>query len=242
MKKNDREEGVLPGLLWSSDEELFRIIRKELYTAVIGDIMDRMGLLHQFLPPQIQPLERSMFVAGRAMTVLEADVCDDVLKAGRNEVLKKPFGLMLDALDDLKPDEVYICAGASPSYALWGELMSTRASVLGAAGAVVNGYSRDTKGMLAVALPVFSYGSYAQDQAPRGKVIDFRVPLKMGEVLVNPGDVVVGDMDGVCIVPAYAVKEVFRLAIEKARGEKIVQTKIREGMSAKKAFETYGIM
>ena len=176
------------------------------------------------------------------MTVLEADVCDDVQKAGRNEVLKKPFGLMLDALDDLKPDEVYICAGASPSYALWGELMSTRASVLGAAGAVVNGYSRDTKGMLAVALPVFSYGSYAQDQAPRGKVIDFRVPLKMGEVLVNPGDVVVGDMDGVCIVPAYAVKEVFRLAIEKARGEKIVQVKIREGMSAREAFETYGIM
>jgi regulator of RNase E activity RraA len=120
--------------------------------------------------------------------------------------------------------------------------MSTRASVLGAAGAVVNGYSRDTKGILAVDLPVFSYGSYAQDQAPRGKVIDFRVPLKMGEVLVNPGDVVVGDMDGVCIVPAGAVKEVFRLAIEKARGEKIVQAKIREGMSAREAFETYGIM
>jgi regulator of RNase E activity RraA len=93
-----------------------------------------------------------------------------------------------------------------------------------------------------VGLPVFSYGNYAQDQAPRGKVIDFRVPLKMGEVLVNPGDVVVGDVDGVCIVPADAVREVFSLAIEKARGEKFVQVKIREGMSAQEAFAAYGIM
>ena len=242
MNKNDGRGATAPGSLWKSDEELFQIARKELYTAVIGDIMDKMGLLHQFLQPQIQPLEMGMFVVGRAMTVLEADMCADVDGVGHNAVLKKPFGLMLHALDDLKPDEVYVCAGASPTYALWGELMSTRASILGAAGAVVNGYSRDTRGMLAVGLPVFSYGNYAQDQAPRGKVIDFRVPLKMGEVLVNPGDVVVGDVDGVCIVPSGAVREVFSLAIEKARGEKFVQVKIREGMSAQEAFAAYGIM
>ncbi len=227
---------------WTSDRELFGIIRKELYTAVIGDIMDKMGLLHQFLPPQIRPLDKGMIIAGRAMTVLEADVCEDPAELGTNPVLRKPFGLMLQALDDLKPDEVYVCSGASPSYALWGELMATRAKMLGAAGAVVNGYSRDTRGILTLGFPVFSYGSYAQDQAPRGKVIDFRVPLKMGEVLVNPGDIVIGDMDGVCIVPANAETEVFRLAIEKARGEKIVQVRIEEGMSARQAFETYGIM
>ena len=149
---------------------------------------------------------------------------------------------MLEGWDDLKKNEFYICAGASPSYPLWGELMSTRAMKLGAAGAVVDGYSRDTTGILELNFPTFSYGRYAQHQAPRGKVTDFRVPLNIRGVNVNSGDIVVGDIDGVCIVPREIEEEVFTKAIEKARGEKMVQQKIQEGMSAKEAFETYGIM
>jgi len=225
---------------WNNDDELFHIVRKELYTAVVGDIMDKLGFLHQFLPPQIKPLRDDYFVVGRAMPVLEADVLNET--SDHNPVLNKPFGLMLEALDDLKKNEVYICTGSSPRYALWGELMSTRAMKLGAAGTVVDGYSRDTRGILELGFPTFSYGRYAQDQAPRGKVIDFRVPLEIKGVRVNPGDIVLGDIDGVCIVPKEAEKEVFRLAIEKARGEKMVQKKIEEGMSAKEAFEKYGIM
>ncbi|WP_316847825.1 RraA family protein [Pedobacter psychrodurus] len=227
---------------WQNDDELFDKIKTELYTAVIGDIMDKMGLLHQFLPPQIQPLHTDMFVAGRAMTVLEADVLECGKYESSNPILKKPFGLMLEALDDLKKNEVYICTGASPDYALWGELMSTRAQILGAAGAVVDGYSRDTKGILHLNFPSFSYGNYAQDQAPRGKVIDFRVPISIKGVSVNPGDIVVGDIDGVCIVPKQHEVEVITRALEKARGEKMVQKKILEGMSAKEAFDKYGIM
>lgn len=226
--------------LWDTDDELFHIIRKELYTAVVGDIMDKLGLLHQFLPPQIRPLNDSAFVIGRAMPVLEADVFG--AEGNENPVLNKPFGLMLEALDDLKKNEVYICTGASPKYALWGELMSTRAKKLGAAGAVVDGYSRDTHGILRIDFPTFSYGRYAQDQAPRGKVIDFRVPLEIKGVRIYPGDIVLGDIDGVCIVPKEVEEEVFRLAIEKATGEKMVQKKIEEGMRAKEAFDTYGII
>ena len=225
---------------WKNDVELFSIVRNELYTAVVGDIMDKMGLLHQFLPPQIKPLRDNWFVVGRAMTVLEADVFDD--DGNRNPVLKKPFGLMLEALDDLKTNEVYICTGASPTYALWGELMSARAKKLGAVGAIVNGYSRDTHGILKIDFPTFSYGRYAQDQAPRGKVIDFRVPLEIEGTRIHSGDIVLGDIDGVCIVPKEAEEEVFCLALEKAKGERMVQKKIEEGMSAKEAFETYGIM
>lgn len=225
---------------WKNDDELFDIVRNELYTAVVGDIMDKMGLLNQFLPPQIQPLRDDMFVVGRAMTVLEADVVSD--SSSNNPVLNRPFGLMLEALDDLKKNEVYVCTGSSPSYALWGELMATRAQILGAAGAVVDGYSRDTKGILELNFPSFSYGRYAQDQAPRGKVIDFRVPIEMKGVRINPGDIILGDIDGVCVVPKESEEEVFRLAIEKARGEKMVQKKIQEGMSTVDAFAKFGIM
>ena len=149
---------------------------------------------------------------------------------------------MLQALDDLRPDEVYVCTGASPEYALWGELMSTRAITLGAAGAVVDGYSRDTRGILQLGFPTFSYGGYAQDQGPRGKVIDFRVPLEIGGVRLEPGDLLFGDLDGVCIIPRAAEEEVVRKALEKAREESVLERALREGMSATEAFARYGIM
>jgi regulator of RNase E activity RraA len=183
-----------------------------------------------------------MVTVGRAMTVLEADVFTDACPGSANPLLSKPFGLMLEALDDLKTNEIYICTGASPTYALWGELMATRAMKLGAVGAVVDGYSRDTTGILEMNFPTFSHGRYAQDQAPRGKVIDFRVPLEIGGVRVNPGDIVFGDIDGVCIVPREAEQEVIALSLEKARGEKLVRKAIEEGMSARAAFDQFGIM
>lgn len=226
---------------WKDDAELFALARRDLFTAVVGDIMDQMGLVHQFLPPQIRPLHPEMVVIGPAMTVLSADVTitnDD----GRNELPRKPFGLMLEALDDLSPHEVYLVSGASPCYALWGELMSTRAKLLGAAGAVMNGYSRDTRGILACGFPTFSWGPYAQDQAPRGQVLDFRVPLDIGQTRIEPGDIVFGDVDGVCIVPAESCDDVFRQAFEKVRGENQVRTALRAGMTAVEAFKQYGIL
>ena len=120
--------------------------------------------------------------------------------------------------------------------------MSTRAMALGAAGAVVNGYSRDTKGILELNFPTFSYGRYAQDQAPRGKVIDFRIPIEIEGVRINPGDIIVGDWDGVCVVPREIENEVIKGALEKARGEKRVQKAIQGGMSAVEAFSKFGIM
>lgn len=227
---------------WKDDKALITLIKAELYTAVIGDIMDKMGYTHQFLSPRIRPLRDDMLVVGRAMTVLEADVCENTVPGGNNPLLQRPFGLMLEALDDLKEDEVYICSGSSPRYALWGELMSARAIQCKAAGAVVNGYSRDTKGILALNFPCFSYGPYAQDQAPRGKVIDYRVPLELDGVLVNDGDMLVGDIDGVCVVPRRLEEEVFTRALEKARGERVVLQKIQQGMRARDAFDKFGIM
>ena len=227
---------------WSDDEGLFSLIRRELFTAVVGDIMDKLGMLHQFLPPRIKPLRADMVVIGRAMTVLEADVFEESGASENNPVMAQAFGLMFAALDDLKPNEVYLCAGGSPRYAVWGELMSTRAIKLGAAGAVVDGYLRDTQGILALGFPAFAHGSYAQDQGPRGKVIDFRLPLEIEGLRIQPGDIVFGDVDGALVVPREAERDVFMGAIEKARGEQLVRKAIEEGMSASEAFKKFGIM
>jgi regulator of RNase E activity RraA len=227
---------------WKSDEELFALSRSELYTAVVGDIMDILGHKRQFLPPSIQPLRDDMVVIGRAMPVLEMDDEGGEGPGRQSAVVNRPFGLMLPALDDLKAGEVYVCSGSSPAYALWGELMSMAATNRGAVGAVVNGYSRDTKGILAQNFACFSMGRYSQDQRPRGKVVDFRCTIKFGDVTVRPGDIVFGDMDGVCVVPKEIQTEVFTQAFEKARGEKRVFEAIKGGMKAQESWDKFGIM
>lgn len=218
--------------LWKDDADLFALAKRELFPAVVGDVMDTLGLRKQFLPPEIQPLRDDMVVIGRAMNVLEADCFDP----------ENAFGLMFEALDDLKPGEVYVCTGASPTYALWGELMSIRAAKLGAVGAILDGYSRDTAGILEQNFACFSRGRYAQDQAPRGKVIDYRCPLEMNGVRIDPGDILFGDLDGICVIPKKAEKAVFAAAIEKARGEKAVRKALEAGMSASEAFRKFGIL
>ncbi|HVW85122.1 MAG TPA: RraA family protein [Bryobacteraceae bacterium] len=227
---------------WKSDEQLFQLMRDRLFTAVVGDVMDTMGLRRQFFPPNIQPPDPEMVVAGRAMPVLEADYFAYADEAGQTDLSRKPFGLMLHALDDLKPHEVYVASGGTPRYALWGELMSTRAMKLGAAGAVVNGYSRDTKGILDLRFPTFSHGRYAQDQGYRGKVVDFRVAIEIEGVRIAPGDIIFGDLDGVLVVPKAAEEETISRALEKVSKESAVRAAIVNGMPTVEAFEKFGVM
>ena len=230
------------GVLWKNDKELYEIAKKELFVALVGDVLDKMGYLHQFLPPNIKPLNDDFVVIGRAMPVLEEDIFEEVVESTNNPLMEKPFGIMFEALDSLKEGEVYICSGSSPKYALWGGLMSTRAINLKGAGAVVNGWSRDTKEILNLDFPTFSFGGYAQDQGPRGKVIDYRVPIEIAGIRINPGDMVYGDVDGVLIVPQEVVNEAFTGAIEKARGEQLVKNALEAGMSTVDAFDKFGIM
>lgn len=223
----------------SVEEKLFERIRTELYSAVLGDVMDAIGLTRQFLPPEIHALVPGTVIAGRAMTVQEADCAVDVAANGG----AKPFGLMFEALDSLKAGEIYICTGSSPTYALWGGLMSTRARTLGATGAVLDGYHRDTREILQLGFPIFSAGSYAQDQRVRGRVIDFRCDIQFRNgCRVSAGDLVVGDIDGVVIVPVAREQEVLEAAFAKVRGENSVRDMILGGQSTVDIFAKTGIM
>ena len=228
---------------WSDDQDLFRQIRASLYSAVIGDILDQLGHIRQFLPPGVQPLRTDMVVCGRAMPVLQADDVGGEGPGRSNEFLNRPFGLMLRALDDLQRDEVYVCGGGTmPNYALWGELMSACALNRGAAGAVLHGFSRDTRGILELNFPCFSSGRYARDQRARGKILDFRCRIDIGGVQIQPGDIVFGDLDGVVVVPREIESEVITKAWEKAHGEKRVFDAIKSGMGAQEAWDTFGIL
>ncbi|CFR25987.1 RraA family protein [Yersinia kristensenii] len=226
---------------WPNDEVLFSQTREKLFVALVGDILDTMGLKHQFLHQQLKPVETGMVILGRAMPVLEADYFHESYE-GNNPLSSKPFGLMFHALDDLKKNEVYICSGGSHRYAQFGGLMATRAIACGAAGAVVHGFHRDTNEILNLNFPVASFGSYAQDQGPRGKVVDWRVPIELDGIKVMPGDVIYGDRDGILVIPAEAVEEAFQGAFEKAKGENKVLVALKNGMTTVDAYEKFGIM
>jgi regulator of RNase E activity RraA len=107
---------------------------------------------------------------------------------------------------------------------------------------VVDGYSRDTRGVLALDFPTFSKGSYCQDQGARGKVIDWRVPIEIAGIRIEPGMLIFGDLDGVLVVPRDSEEEVITRALEKARGEKLVAKAIQDGMGAVEAYQRFGIM
>ena len=217
---------------FQNDDEMFSLMKDKLYTPVVGDILDAMGFAHQFLPPYLHPLRPDMKIAGRACTGLEQDVfCPQ----------QKPFGYLTEALDQLRPNDVYLATGAHNS-ALWGELLTATAKARHAAGAVVDGYTRDTPQVLSQNFPVFAKDRWAQDSSIRTNVVDFRCPIEIGQVTIHDGDVVFADIDGVLIIPREAAAECIGKAIEKASGEKLVRKAIEEGMSATEAFAKFGIL
>ena len=214
------------------DDTVLRTVRDGLSTAQLGDVLDGLGRRHQFLPPAIRPAVAGIKVVGRAMPLLEIAAAPD----------DHGFGLMLEALDSLQTDEVYIAAAGAPPFALWGELMNTRALTRGAAGAVLDGYMRDSRHIREMALPVFARGSYAQDQRGRGRVIAYREPVRIADVAIRPGDLIVGDDDGVLVVPSEIAAECVEKALEKRRMENIIAREIEAGVSTTEAFEKYGVM
>ena len=156
--------------------------------------------------------------------------------------MEKPFGLMFEALDDLKPGEIYVASGCLAPLRPMGRTDVDPGRLLGARGALLDGFARDIDGIRALDFPCFCTGYYAQDQGARGKVIDYRCALEIGGVRIVPGSLLFGDKEGVLVIPRHAEEEVVRLALEKVRGEKLVAKAIREGMSAVDAYNTFGIM
>ena len=231
---------------WQNDEEMFSLMKQKLYTPVVGDILDQMGFCHQFLPAEIRPLASQvpaslitpvqgakwMKLAGYACTVLENDVFGTP---------KKPFGYMTEALDQLRPNEIYIATGAHHS-ALWGELLTASAKARGAVGAVLDGYTRDTAMVLEQDFPVFCSGTWAQDSSVRTYVFDYRCDIEIGQVTIHDGDIVFGDVDGVLIIPRAVADEVIAKALEKAATEKTMRKAIEDGMLVTEAFARFGVL
>lgn len=209
-------------------------IETKLYSAVLSDILDDLGYRHQALSFHLRPLDSSLKLVGRAFTVLAAEVFD---------IPDEPYKLQMEAVDQMMPGEIFVVHTGNPdNSAFWGELLSTACRARGGRGALVDGLNRDSQKIIEMKFPVFSRGQRPVDSKGRLDVIKYRVPVEVGGVIVNPGDLIFGDMDGVVIVPQSVEEEVLQKAFAKSEGENIVRQAIINGMSCTEAFRKFGIL
>jgi len=163
------------------DARFLADIRARLYTAVLSDVLDELGYMHQAMPPSIRPLDESLVLAGYART----GVYREVYRVVPNE---NPYELEIALIDDLAPDDVVVLGcGGSMRIAPWGELLSTASRARGAAGCVTDGLVRDIRAVRTLQFPVFHGGIGPLDSKGRGKVAEIDVPIECAGVAVAPG-------------------------------------------------------
>ena len=203
-----------------------------LYTPVVADVLDRLGHRIQSLRADIRPLARGMVAAGIARTVRTAPAPE--------LATAEPYKGEMAAVDALRPGDVMVVSECHWSF--WGELLSTAARYRGCRGVVIDGYTRDTRAIIAMGFPVFCRGIHPADSLGRLDVVEHDVPIHCGGVLVYPGDLILADDDGIVVVPQGVAEQALAAAEEKVRGENLVRKALAEGMSVTEAFRRYGVL
>jgi len=209
----------------------------KLYSAVLSDTLDGMGMHDRALRPFVRPLDEGLVLFGRARTGLYCDtygVPDD----------RNPYEVEIALVDDLAPGDVAVlaCRGPTERIAPWGELLSTASRCRGAVGCVTDGLVRDIKRIRAMQFPVFHGGIGPLDSKGRGEMKERDVPVECGGVLVRSGDYVFGDSDGVVVIPEEAAGEVLTRALEKVEAEDVTRDELLEGRTLKQVYDTYGVL
>jgi 4-hydroxy-4-methyl-2-oxoglutarate aldolase len=208
-----------------------------LYTPVVSDVLDSCGLIHQVLRPFVRPLDDTLVLFGRART-------------GRYERVtapsqrRNPYELEMDLVDSLHLGEVAVlaCGGPTETIAPWGELLTTAARVRQSAGCVTDGLVRDAGRIRAIQFPVFHGGIGPLDTKHRAEMVEKDTTVTIAGVSVSPGDWILGDIDGVVVIPADRSEQVFRAALEKIAAEDATRAELEAGHSLREVFARHGVL
>jgi regulator of RNase E activity RraA len=192
-----------------------------LSTSGVSDALDRLGIAGQC--HGIMPLDRSFRLVGRAWTLRYGPVGEDPGSVG-------------DYIDDLGPGDVVVLDNQSRTDAtVWGDLLTTTASRRGVAGTLIDGVCRDVDRSLELGYPIFSRGNWMRTGKDRVRVEDIGVPVSIGGIRIEPGDLVLGDGDGIVTIPAARAEEVLATAREIERAEDAIRAAIEAGRSLREA-------
>lgn len=207
---------------------------QRLHVAVVSDCLDAVGVRDHVLDVRVRPLDADSRVAGYAATVHIVAVDappEDPADNYKNE---------LAAVDALQPGDVMVVSTLERSY--WGELLSTAATRRGANGIVADAYTRDCNAISAIGFPTFVAGIQSQDSLGRVDVDTYGEPITCAGVHVATGDLVLGDRDGVVVIPEQHAVRVIELAEAKVVAEDEMRADLATGTSVAEAFRTSGIL
>jgi len=215
-------------------ERMIEAMEEKLYSSVISDTLDERGFREQAMREYIRPLYPEAVVAGRAVTALAVDVY---------EAKGAPYEMEIEVVDSLREgDVIVLCTNRSRRAALWGELLSTASRARGARGAIIDGFTRDVKRIIEMKFPVFATGVRPLDSRGRTEIIDYNCPVECGGVLVNPGDIVFGDVDGVVIIPKAEAQDIIEGALEKVGRENLTRKELEKGALLRDVYQKYGTL
>jgi 4-hydroxy-4-methyl-2-oxoglutarate aldolase len=219
---------------FATERDMFELMAQKLAASVISDILDTLGFRDQVMRASIRPLYREAIVVGRAMPVLYAEVF---------EIPEKAYQMEMEVVDSLKPDDVLVAyAPTTSKAALWGGLLSTAARARGARGVVIEGMTRDVKRIREMTFPVFASGFSPHDFNGRLRVFAYRCAIECGGVLVEPGDIIFGDVDGVVVIPQDVAVETIQEALIKVEAEHLMEEALRKGALLRDAYAQYGVL
>ena len=196
--------------MFKDDNKLFELMKEKLYSAVICDIMDEYGVRDNTMSLDIRPLDSQKTLVGRAFTVFAVEI---------HEKPKEPYKLVIESVDNLRPGEVLVATtNGLDKVGFWGELLSHGALNRGARGAIIDGSIRDAWKLTDMDFPIFMKGFNPLDSKGRIEVLDYQIPIKCGGIVVKPGEIVFGDIDGIAVIPQEIEEEVIKKALEKVEG------------------------
>jgi regulator of RNase E activity RraA len=230
------EQQVASGnsVLETDEQSFFDTLQRELYTGVLSDVLDSLGYRNQAMDATIRPVVQGFTVVGRAHTLLTSDSYSQP---------DDPYGLEIAAIDAIKPSDVVVAAtNKSTRTCIWGELLSTAARGRGGRGAIIEGYTRDVRMIEEMGFPVFATGMRPVDSSGRSVVVSFGQPIEVGGVVVTPGDIVFGDVDGIVVVPQAVEAEAIRLATEKVHSESSMRDQLLSGRTLRDVYDEFGIL
>jgi 4-hydroxy-4-methyl-2-oxoglutarate aldolase len=203
-------------------------------TAAVTDVLDELGLTRQTLPSTLQPLTPDMRLAGYAFTARGRAHTGSPRE--RDATLRK-FLAMLGAVP---ADSVLVLAAHDNVAAHFGELSAEALRARRVRGVVVDGSTRDARSISRLGFPTFVRSRTPQDSVPRWRVSDWGQPVTIGGVRVSLGDMVVGDLDGVTVVPRRVAHDVLLRCEAVVNTESKVRAAVKRGMLPIEAYEKFG--
>lgn len=184
-------------------------------TTTLSDALDRLGIAGQALG--ITPLDRGFRLVGRAFTV-------------RTVPVSTKGGIVGDYIDDVpEGDVVVLDNGGRMDATVWGDILTIMAHRRHLGGTVIHGVCRDASRSLELGYPIYSRGVYMRTGKDRVQADGYQVPVSLGEVRVEPGDALVGDSDGVIVIPQARVAEVLAASAEINQAEERIRAEIEAG-------------